>query len=70
MAVGKHYWFRFLDVSKIDIIEKTIDIMAINLKIEPPVLRAILFEIITTDSEINAKVIEKAKELIEKYKQR
>ena len=70
MTTGKHYWFRFLDVSKVEIIEKTIDIMAIDLKIEPSILRAIIFEIITTDPEINAKVMEKAKELIEKYKQK
>ncbi len=68
--MGKHYWFRFLDVSKIDIIDKAINKMAIDLEIETPILRAIIFEIIATDPEINAKIMEKAKELIEKYKQK
>jgi len=60
MATGKHYWFRFLDVSKVDIIEKTIDKMAIDLKIEPSILRTILFEIIATDYRNKmTKIIEK-----------
>jgi hypothetical protein len=69
MATGKQYWFKFLDASKMVIIEKTIEKMAIDLDIETSVLRAILFEIIATDPEINAKVMEKAKELREKYRQ-
>jgi len=70
MVAGKHYWFKYLDTNKIDIIEKTINMMAINLNVETSILRAILFEIIATDPEINSKVVEKAKELIEKYKQK
>ena len=66
---GKHYWFRYLDVNKMEIIDKAIVKMAIDLGITPPELRALICEVVTQDPEINAKVTEKIKEILQKYKQ-
>jgi len=66
---GKHYWFRYLDVNKMEIIDKAIVKMAIDLGITPPELRALICEVVAEDSEINAKVTEKVKEILQKYKQ-
>jgi hypothetical protein len=66
---GKHYWFRYLDINKMEIIDKAIVKMAIDLGITPPELRALICEVVTQDPEINAKVTEKIKEILQKYKQ-
>jgi hypothetical protein len=66
---GKHYWFRYIDIDKMEIIDKAIVKMATDLGITPPELRALICEVVTQDPEINAKVTEKVKELLQKYKQ-
>jgi hypothetical protein len=43
--------------------------MAIDLGITPLSLRALICEVVTQDPEINAKVTEKIKEILQKYKQ-